>query len=187
MSNNQQRRIVFIKRDFQLRFIFGAFSLILLAGFCSALLVYSITADDLNAQSLSVHTNLEQASNRLGLSVMMGNIVSILVAGAVAVFSVLYGSHKLAGPLYRFETLCRQVASGNLDGITKLREKDQLQELAESFAEMVDKLREQRHLRGKAVADINDQIVVLQGCSNLTEDQQEAVAKIVKLLQGLEP
>lgn len=49
----------------------------------------------------------------------------------MTIIVVLYISHEIAGPLYRFESLCHQVGEGNLDTITYLRKKDQLQELAQ--------------------------------------------------------
>lgn len=182
-----KRRNVFIKKGFQGRLILGVFGIILLAGLCSALLIYWLTGSDLEAQSLSMHAAVSSVSERLGASVVIGSLVSMLVAGIVTVISVLYATHKIAGPLYRFETLCRQIGNGNLDGITQLREKDQLKALALAFSEMVGKLREQRGLRSEVVATIYDQLSVLQGSSNLTQPQQEAVEKILDALQGFEP
>jgi hypothetical protein len=89
MNNNQpKRRHIFIKKSFQGRFILGVFAIILLSGLCSALLIYWITGNELLAQSQSAHTNIVNAGERLGLSIMIGNVISILVAGAVAVVSV---------------------------------------------------------------------------------------------------
>ena len=179
MNNNQSKRHrIFIKKGFQSRFILGAFAVILLSGLCSALLIYWLTGDDLQAQSLSVHANIAKAWERLGISILIGNVVSILVAGTVAVISVLYASHKIAGPLYRFETLCEQVGNGNLDSIASLRENDQLQELSLAFVTMVAKLRNQRELQNRLLIDINNNIGALKSAGNLTVEQQAVLSAL---------
>jgi methyl-accepting chemotaxis protein len=187
MSNNlPTRRKIFIKKAFQARFVLGAFAVILLSGLCSALLIYWITADDLQAQSLSAHFNISQATERLGASILIGNVVAIIVAGAVAVISVLYASHRIAGPLHRFEALCEAVGSGDLDDAAQLRENDQLQELAGSFSAMVAKLRHQRGERSELIVGVHRQLSMLREGSNLTSPQQEAVMKMAELLDRLE-
>ncbi len=187
MNNNQPtRRRIFIKKSFQLRFMLGAFALILLSGLCSALLIYWITADDLQARALSAHVDIEQTTDRLGMSILIGNVVAIMVAGAVAVISVLYASHKIAGPLHRFETLCDEVGNGNLDAAPQLRENDQLQELSHSFSAMVAKLRIQRGQRSERIAELYSQLSTLRDGANLTPPQQEAVMKMAEMLDRLE-
>lgn len=183
-----KRRQIFIKKDFQGRFILGAFALILLAGLCSALLIYWMTGGDLQAQSQSAHANIVNAAERLGVSILIGNLAAILVAGGIAVSAVLYASHKIAGPLYRFETLCQEVGDGKLDTVTHLREHDQLQDLALSFSNMVAKLRNRRDHRTRLIAELNRQIglYALNNGDALSEAQHHAVSAMAALVTDLE-
>ncbi|QPK63915.1 HAMP domain-containing protein [Methylomonas sp. LL1] len=186
MNNYQpKRRSVFIQKGFQGRFILTAFAIILLSGLFSALLIYWIAGDDLRAQSQSVHVNIVNTWERLGISIMIGNLVSVVLAGAVAVVSVLYASHKIAGPLYRFETLCREVGDGNLDAATHLRANDELQQLAKSFSDMVDKLRDNREGQARQLADINQSLSALAVSDNLTTEQRNILAEVSERLAGL--
>lgn len=189
MNNTvSQRRKVFIKKDFQGRFILGAFALILLSGLCSALLIYWMTGGDLQAQSQSAHASIVNAAQRLGISIFIGNLVATLVAGGLAVAAVLHASHKIAGPLYRFETLCREVGEGHLETVTHLRENDQLQDLALSFATMVAKLRDRRDQRARLIAQFNQQIglCALNSGNDLSETQHNAIASLASLVAELE-
>jgi nitrogen fixation/metabolism regulation signal transduction histidine kinase len=184
-----KRRRLFIDKRFQGRFILGAFAIIMLSGLCSALLIYWITGDDLKAQTFSAHINIADADSRLGLSILIGNVVSILVAGGVAIISVLYASHKIAGPLYRFKKLCEEVGNGNLDTITSLREQDLLQELALAFSVMLNNLRDQRDRRKQHLAEIQSRIDDLKNGDNLTAQQREtlkALAEAVETLHSLD-
>lgn len=189
MNNSaaSKRRNVFIKKAFQTRFMLGAVALVLLASLCSALLIYWMTGGDLESQSQSAHASIVTAWEHLGISILLGNVVAVAVAGAAGVRSVLYASHKIAGPLYRFESLCNDIAAGKLQTVTQLREGDQLQELSVAFANMVTKLRSQRDLRVKHLANINQQIgLCAMNSDNLSTEQKNAVDALAELVAELE-
>jgi methyl-accepting chemotaxis protein len=183
MSN--QRRIVFINKTFQGRFVLNLLLLLLLSGLCSALLVYWITGGDLQAESQSAHGNIANALDHLGISLVLGNLTAMLVVGTLTVFMVLYASHKIAGPLYRFEKLCRQIGDGQLDAMTSLRENDQLQELGTAFGEMVEKLRLRRDQRLGLVKKLSFHLEGLEQDQPLSPAQIEHLAQIRQALSQL--
>lgn len=166
-----KRSRIFIKKAFQLRFVLGVFVVILLSGLCSALLIYWFISDDLHAQMFSAHVNLEHTHDRLGLAIMIGNSIAIVAAGIVSMITVLYATHKIVGPIYRFEALCEQVGNGDFDAVALLREKDHFQELAQSFTDMTAKLREQRERRLQLLSEIKRQIDIGKTNGDLSEQQ----------------
>ncbi len=180
-----KRKIILIDKAFQGRFIVSVLATIILFGLCSAGLLYWLISSDLNVQSQAAHINIANTWERLGLSILLGNIVAAIIAGLTAIIVVLYISHKIAGPLYRFETLCKEVGEGNLDTITYLREGDQLQELAQSFSTMVDKLRDKRKNKNELVAEINQQLVSLKNNAELSIEQQESIENIELILNKI--
>ncbi len=181
MSNTHFKRSnVFINKTIQARFIIGVFLLILLSGLCSALLIFWITGSDLQAQSQTAHANIANAWDRLWLSILIGNVVSMVIAGTIAMFVVLYATHKIVGPLYRFEKNCEQIGEGNLDGYISLREKDQLQSLGLAFTDMVNKLRARRAEQQALVAKINTQIEQLKQDQNMAGLNE--LAQLIKQL-----
>jgi methyl-accepting chemotaxis protein len=186
MSRAQfKRRKVFINQSIQARYIIGVFLMILLSGLCSALLIFWITGGDLQAQSQSAHASIVNAWDRLGLSILIGNVVSIVIAGTISMFVVLYASHKIVGPMYRFKKICEQVGAGNLDTQLSLREKDQLQELGLAFSDMVHKLRTKKAQQLDLVAQINIQIEQLKLDQNITEQQLDQVNELKRLVLKL--
>src|SRR5437899_5900300 len=62
-----------------------------------------------------------------------------LMIPASAVFSI-YLTHRLAGPLYRFEQTARELIQGNLGLRIRLRKRDELHELAGLLNEVFDML-----------------------------------------------
>jgi hypothetical protein len=167
-TNASKRHTIFIKKSFQGRFILNVFLLILLSGLCSALLIYWLTGGELQAQSYTAHANIMTTLDHLGISILIGNLVAVLVTGGLAIFFVLYTSHKIAGPLYRFEKLCEQIGEGQLETITSLREHDQLQELGTAFAGMVTKLRSRKDQREKLVTQLTGNLDQLQQDPSIT-------------------
>jgi len=180
------RRSVFIKKAFQGRFIASVLLMIILFGLCSAALIYWLIGSDLQSQAQSAHVNIANAWERLGLSILIGNIVAAVVAGLSAIIVVLYISHKIAGPLYRFETLCRQVGEGNLDGVTHVRENDQLQELAIAFTEMVGQLRQRRDQQQALLTELQIQLDMLSKQDESKFSESSAVSSFRETLKKLE-
>ena len=177
-----KRSHIFINKVIQARFIAGAFLMILLSGLCSALLIFWITGGDLEAQSQSAHANIINAWDRLGLSILISNVVSMVIAGTIALFVVLHATHKIVGPLYRFEKSCEQIGEGNLNAYISLREKDQLQSLGLAFTNMVNKLRSRKSEQQELVVRLSTQVEQLKHDENLTEHQLDALNELTRLL-----
>lgn len=180
------RRSIFIKKAFQGRFIASVLLMIILFGLCSAGLIYWLISGDLQSQSQSAHVNIANAWERLGLSILIGNIVAAVVAGLSAIIVVLYISHKIAGPLYRFETLCRQIGEGNLDGVTHVRENDQLQELAVAFTDMAEQLRQRRDQQQALLTELQIQLDILEKQTDPNSTGISAVSHLRGTLQKLQ-
>lgn len=188
MNNiSSNRRIIFIKKAFQARFMLGAVALVLLSSLCSALLIYWMTGGDLQSQAQSAHANIVTAWEHLGISILLGNMFAVVVAGLAGVQSVLYASHKIAGPLFRFESLCKDVADGKLETVTQLREGDQLQDLGVAFSVMVNSLRQNREQRLVLLGKLNQHIALcaING-DNLSVEQKNAVDTLAELVAELE-
>jgi|GEM_PF-361781 len=184
-KNQFKRRTVFIKKAFQGRFIITVLMMILLFGFCSAGLIYWLINSDLHAQSQSAHGNISNTWARLGLSILMGNLVAVIIAGIPTVFFVLYISHKIAGPLYRFEQACEQIGDGNLDTVTQLRKQDQLQDLSIAFTTMSDKLRARQQQRQQNLAAMENQLKALKTMQQLSPQQSHVIAELEHSIQQL--
>jgi hypothetical protein len=122
-----RRRFRLIRPGLQLRLIgafFGISALSLVLQYFVFLRVLSHAAEKLPSDGAlllpAVHTDLLLV---LGLS--FG-----LLAPATFVIGVLV-THRVAGPLYRFETYLRQVLAGEMRAPCRLRHGDELNELCE--------------------------------------------------------
>jgi len=64
-------------------------------------------------------------------------VLTALAAGAV----VMFMTHRIAGPIYRFEKYIKEVGSGRLRSDLKIRKKDQFQNMAEALNKMTEDLK----------------------------------------------
>ncbi len=96
----------------------------------------SLTLDPKVAASLPFSERAQFATRLLfGGETAFPVILVVLIPGIV-VFS-FFVTHRLAGPLYRLEKIAKEVQGGDLSLRIRLRDGDDLQELAEAFNQTV--------------------------------------------------
>ncbi len=178
MSNNKKRQTVYIQKDFQRRSILVVILIITASGLLSAALLYFLLSSELSAQLQAAHLQIQDTWDRLAPAVIFGNIITVLVTSIAAAVAVLYQSHKIAGPMYRLEKVCDEVANGNLSPITSLRKADQLTALAAAFETMVTNLRDKDTERTKI---INESLAILNNLETSSDGNDSESLTTVKL------
>lgn len=142
-----KRTNYFIKKDLQGKYMLGNF-IFGVAGLLIFLLIFSyLTHNTLNiADDCSVYIGSTPMD-------LFGRLVStywifILLGGLAGVVISMFFSHRLAGPLFRFERTVEEMLKGNFSITIRLRKKDEGKELAaminkfnERFSGDVDRLR----------------------------------------------
>lgn len=98
----------------------------------------------------------------LGSLLWVFGIGIFLIIVQIALLTIFF-SHKLAGPLYRFEKVCHGLIDGNYSEGVYLRKGDEMQNLARLFNEMIKLTGD----RIKALRDAPDQTKKEEILSNL--------------------
>ncbi len=91
-------------------------------------------------------------------------------------------SHRIAGPLYRFETTLDNMQQGRLDNIIQLRDKDEGKELARKINEFNAQLSQSFTIisqNSKALQILTEQALTL----NLPEKEKEQLASLCWSMQ----
>ncbi|MDG5813914.1 hypothetical protein QA601_02405 [Chitinispirillales bacterium ANBcel5] len=78
---------------------------------------------------------------------LLGSLMVVVTVGMVLIIAqivllTIFFSHKLAGPVYRFEKACKSIIDGDYTNEIKLRKGDQLKNLAELLNEAIRVTRE---------------------------------------------
>lgn len=174
------RRTVFIKKAFQGRFVAAVLLNLLLFAVVSAGLLYWLISDDLEASRHSAHLSIETLWAKIGFVILAGNLVAGVIAGVTAARTVIRKSHLIAGPLYRFEQVCRQVGEGRLDVHTGLRESDELRDLSTAFTAMVEGLRGARDRRAMVLVNAQHSLAGLKALQGTDPD----AARLIEAVQA---
>ena len=165
-NGKKMRRTVFIKRGFQMRFIIWVIALLILCGLCSAAVLYPFLSSEMSSKLSTGHRDIGDIKKHLALAIIIGNVLAVIVAALATTVVILYISHKIAGPLYRFEKVCNEIGRGNLDASAVLREHDQLEGLSEAFINMLTQLRNRR----------NDRLTHLEAVRNGLNELKETLS-----------
>lgn len=128
-----RRRNYFIKKKFQISFVYPFVALLLSEAALIAWLFMYISSDTLTAGYLASSLSVERTSNFFFTPfLLIICIVGIGITIAAMVIFVLI-SHRIAGPLYRFEKIINEITGGDLTKRVSLRKTDQLTELKEAL------------------------------------------------------
>ena len=137
-----RRKNYFIKKDFQLGFILK-FCTILLAGIIiSTVLLILLSRGTLTSSFENSQLTIKNTATAILPSILLCNLLTLGLITIVTIVLTLLVSHKLAGPMFRFQKEIEKMAAGNLTQKIQLRDKDQIESLAISLDSMRGALRE---------------------------------------------
>lgn len=135
-----RRRNYYIDKDFQTKFVLKFCSLVAFGSLLTVALIYrsarhSTTVGIVHGR-VAVHTTAEYL---LPLLLQTVFVVLVIVSLAAIVMTLLF-SHRIAGPLFRLKAMLGQLGEGDFSSSMRLREKDQLQQVAVAYNEAVEKI-----------------------------------------------
>ena len=131
MSEKIIRKRYIIKKGFQLRFMIIVIVSMLLIALVTSLSIYSAVMQTLVAQFHG--ENLALIKHAITYKLF---IRSLLLIFAIAIMSVFI-SHRIAGPVYKFERIIRELARGKKVEEFKLRKRDEFYELATAINDLI--------------------------------------------------
>lgn len=133
-----KRRTIFIKKKLQLRYmLLIIFSV--LTGLAIMAFELTFTLDEI----FDKYPVLIQPLYDNFLPIALGFMYKILIYILFVVLLSAILSHKMAGPVYRFEQTCKEIAKGDFSKRVHLRQGDQLTELQGDFNAMMDRVEEE--------------------------------------------
>jgi len=165
MEKRIKRRIYFIEKSFQAKFIMKFCGLIGLGGILTIGLLYLWAKGATTVSIVNSRVVVTTAANFI-LPLLIQTVIIVTILVAIATIAVtLFVSHKIAGPLYRFKKIMEAMGEGDFLSQVKIRKGDQLQDLAKIFDNMIAKNR----LKIKALkADLG---VFNEKLSNISENE----------------
>ncbi len=136
------RRQYFIQKDYQFKFILK-FCLIVLAGsIISTAFLFFFAQGTLTSSFEHSRLVIRNTATAIMPAVILTNVITLIVITFATIVVVLFISHKIAGPMFRFEKDLKDIGQGDLTKKVRLRKKDQLTNLANGLNTMTASLHE---------------------------------------------
>ena len=177
MSQNNRpykRKHYFIKKTFQATFILKFCLIILLGAVISTFLLLMLSQNTLTSSFHQSQLTIKNTATAILPSVILTNLITLGLISLAAIVIILFISHKIAGPMFRLENDVKEIGKGNLTKRIRLREKDQITELAEEINRMTDSYH-------KKIIDINTRV---ENILELTP-KQNASQELIEVVNNL--
>ena len=138
MSNSPffRRRNYFIKRKFQVDFTIKFLIIILIEVILAIGFFVYMSKGTLTTGFVGSDFRIARTSEFFLPTLFLSNLIILAITGIIGIAVMIWMSHRIAGPLHRFEKVLDEIGKGNLTHRFKLRDKDQLAELADSITEL---------------------------------------------------
>jgi len=135
-----RRRNYFIKKKFQVNFTVKFLIIILIEAFLAAGLFLYMSKGTLTTGYLGSELRIARTYDFFLPMLLLSNLIIVGISAVIGIAVLIFLSHRIAGPLYRFENILDAIKKGDLTQRFKLRENDQFVELANSINEHTDTL-----------------------------------------------
>ena len=137
-----KRSHYFIKKDFQTKFILK-FCFLLLAGvIVSTGLLFLFSQDTLTSSFQNSKLVIEITAMAILPTIIYTSLITLALLAIATIIVTLFVSHRIAGPMFRFEKELKEIGEGDLTKKISLRKNDQAEILADCITEMTAGLNE---------------------------------------------
>jgi methyl-accepting chemotaxis protein len=181
LSIQHHRKNYFIEKSFQARFILKFCALAIAGGFLTIMLLYFSSGDTTTVAIVNLRA-IARTTGDFILPILIQTVaVVLMLVGGATILLTMFISHRIAGPLYRFKKVLKQLEEGDFSSNFSLRNPDQLQDVAEVFNNMITQTRSQLQLLKEEFKLLKDRIDgIKEG-----DYSQGRVASLTELRQSL--
>jgi methyl-accepting chemotaxis protein len=131
-----------IEWEYQLKSIFKFCLAFLTAVVISSFIMYLKIAETIGKNYYDALITIKKAEELLLQTVILSVLFQILIGTVCTIIVLIFVSHKVAGPFFRFEKAFEKIAAGDLTFSIILRDKDQFKSLAEQINQMIKSLQD---------------------------------------------
>lgn len=133
---SHKRRQYFVKKEFQLKFILKFCLLVLIGTIISTGILFLLSQNTLTSYFQQSRLVIKSTGTAILPSVVYTNLITLGLVAVATIIVTLFVSHKMAGPMFRFEKDLENIGKGDLTNKVTLRKKDQMTDMADSLNAM---------------------------------------------------
>ena len=135
------RRRRYIPGSFQRAFVLKFCGVVVVGCVLFAAALYAYSSQAVTTAFVDSRLRVLRMTDYLWPMLAWATTIVGLLSAATCGLLVMLLSHRIAGPLYRLERVARSVGQGDLAQHVRLRERDELKQMAGAMDEMVQELR----------------------------------------------
>ncbi len=175
MAQNYQRkkRNFFIKKDFQGRIILAVFLAVIISCLFFIVIFGLFSADTMTISYENNELQMGQTPVMLFKNALAANWLFLVTCGSLVVIAAIIGTHRIAGPLFRFEKTLDSMNKRNLSNTIHLRGKDEGKDLASKINDFNHALSEDLRTAKKYSGAINDLIIQYGSIDGSTHNKED--------------
>jgi methyl-accepting chemotaxis protein len=182
-SNRRSVRNVLINRALQREFTVAMIAIMMSAGSIVGVMIHftlaGITEGSPSTISrLALERMLLDVNSQLILGTILVIFITVILTGLFGIFFL----HRVAGPVYRFRQVLKQIAAGQMPRQVKLRDKDFFKETAAELNHVIDVLKRHDEASKRIEALLSDQEL-----SQVPPQAAKKLKEIEKNLSDLKP
>ncbi len=136
-----KRNNYFINKVFQSEFILKFCGLVAIGSTVFGIIVYLFSKHTLTTSFENSRLVIKSTADYLFPGLLFGGLIVAIFTALAASVIVMLMTHRIAGPMYRFEKYINEIGSGRLCSDLKIRKKDQFQNMAGSLNKMTQDLK----------------------------------------------
>jgi methyl-accepting chemotaxis protein len=182
MAQQYKRRLrnFFIKKNFQGKIILALFLAVTLGCLIFIVIFGIFSADTMTISYENSDLKMGKTPAMLFKNALAANWIFLIICGTLLVIAAIIGTHRIAGPIYRFEKALDSMVEKDLSDKVYLRGKDEGKELAQKINIFNTTLSEdikQLNRRSRAINDLINQYYSLH-C--LSPEEIDSIYKAIK-------
>jgi len=136
-----KRKSYFINKTFQSEFILKFCGLVMLGSIVFGVILYLFSKHTLTTSFENSRLVIKSTADYIFPGLLFGGIITAIITALAASVFVILMTHRIAGPMYRFERYVNEIGFGRLCSDLKIRKKDQFQNMADSLNKMAQGLK----------------------------------------------
>jgi len=184
-----KRRNYYINKAFQSEFILKFCGLVVLGSAAFGVILYIFSKHVLTTSFENSRLVIKSTADYLLPGLLFGGIIVAILTALAAGIVVMLMTHRIAGPMYRFEKYINEIGSGRLHSDLKIRKKDQFQNMTGALNKMTADLKLGLMEVNEVSAKLDKLIEELSDSSSreilLKEDIKRIVGELKKDKQNL--
>jgi len=157
-ASQRRKKIAFIDKSFQLRFIVRFCLMTAVTGAVTMGCIYFFSSKATTVAIVDSRVVVRTMADFLVPLLLQTFIFVTIIMSIFTIIVTLAVSHKIAGPIYRFKRVLQALEGGDFSSDFKLRKFDQLQEMAGAFNSMISKTRDELRILKKDFISLKEKI-----------------------------